>query len=123
MDQDIHFQHKTALVNNGETTTYLQLPYDCTVRKLRGIIQGTNGSEETVTMTSEATVGGTSTNIGVLTFAAGSAGGVGTWVADSTDGETALDEDAFLKFLVTTAGTDDADIHLDIELDPYSRVA
>ena len=121
MDQDIQFQHKTGIAAGAGTTTYFQLPYRCTVRNLKGIIQGTIGSDETATVTGEATVGGASTNIGVLTFSAGAAGTVGAWVADVTDGDTVLAKDSFLKFVMSTVGSDDVDCNLNIELDPYAR--
>jgi len=120
MDQDIHFQHTTALAAGADTTTYLQLPYRCTMRDVRGIIQGANAAEETVTVTYGTTVAA-ATAIGVLTFAIGSAGGVGTWVADSTTGETKMAADGYLKFVVSSVGTDAAAINLDLELDPYAR--
>lgn len=120
MDQDIHFQHETALAAGAETTTYWQIPYRCTMRNLRGIIQGANASAETVTVTYGTTVAA-ATAIGVLTFAIGSAGGVGTWVADTSTGDTVLAADGYLKFVVSTVGGDAAVINLDIELDPYAR--
>ncbi len=117
MDQDIHFQHKTALAA-ADTTTFFQVPYRCTMRALRGIIQATNASAETVTVTYGPTVAA-ATAIGVLTFAIGAAGGVGTWVADVAT--TVLEQDGFLKIVVSSVGTDAADVDLDIELDPYAR--
>jgi hypothetical protein len=121
MDQDIMFQHTTAIAAGAETTSYFQLPFRCTVRNVRGIIQGTIGSDETVTVTSEPTVGGASTAIGVLTFSAGAAGTVGAWVADATTGATQLEADTFLKFVVSSVGADDEICNLNIELDPYAR--
>lgn len=120
MDQDIHFQHQTALAAAAGTTTYFQVPYRCTMRNLKGIIQDANASAETVTVTYGATAAA-ATAIGVLTFSIGSAGGVGAWVADATTGDTVMVADGFLKFVVSTVGSDAAVIDLDIELDPYAR--
>jgi hypothetical protein len=38
MDQDIHFQHRTAFAA-GAATTYFQIPYRCTVREINAIVQ------------------------------------------------------------------------------------
>ena len=121
MDQDIHFQHETALAAGAGTTTYWQVPYRCTMRTLRGIIQAKNDSIETITVTTEDTVDGTSVAIGVFSFPIGVAGGVGAWVEDVTTGGTVIGKDEFLKFVVSTVGSDAAVINLDIELDPYAR--
>lgn len=120
MLQSIYFQRQAAFAT-GALTTYFQLPYRCTVRNIKGIVQADPGDAETVTVTSEPTVGGSAVDIGVLTFGTTiAAGAVGVWVADATTGETVLEEGTFLKF-VTTAATAAAVLDLDIELDPLAR--
>ena len=121
MDQDINFQHYVDFASGAGTTTYFQLPYRCTMRELRGIVQADPGDGETVTVTHEPTVGGSSTAIGVMTFGTTiSAGAVGAWVADSTDGDKVMEKDEFLKF-VPSSGAATATCDLNIELDPYAR--
>lgn len=119
MDQDIHFQHPIAFAA-GALTTYWQLPYKCTMRNLRGIVQADPGDDETVTVTYGATAATATTAIGVMTFGTDiAAGAVGTWVADTTTGDTVMAADGFLKFVTSAAATAVCD--LDIELDPYAR--
>lgn len=119
MDQDIHFQHRTAFAS-AAATTYFYLPYRCTVRNISGIVQEDPGDEEAITVTGEATVDGDSTNIGVLTFGTEiAAGAIGTWTPDATAGDTVLEAGTFLKFVTSTASAANCDI--DIELDPYAR--
>jgi len=118
MDQDIHFQHPTAFAT-AATTTYFQVPYRCTIRKISGIVQADPGDDETITVTGGATVAA-ATNLGILTFGETiAAGAVGSWVADATDGGTVLEEGSFLKFVTSDASA--AVVNLDIELDPYAR--
>jgi len=119
MDQDIHFQHRTAFAS-AAATTYFYLPYRCTVRAIGGIVQANPGNAETITVTNEATVGGTSTAVGVLTFGSSiDAGAIGTWTADATYGDTVFAAGSFLKFVTSAASAANCDI--DIELDPYAR--
>jgi len=119
MDQDLNFQHSMAFAS-GAQTSYFQVPYRCTLRKVSGIVQADPGEDETVTVTREPTVGGTSTDLGVLTFGHDiAAGAVGVWAADSDDGASVLEEGEFLKF-VTSAGST-ATLDMNIELDPYAR--
>ncbi len=121
MDQDIHFQHNVLFASGAGTTTYFQLPYRCTMRDLRGIVQGDPGDDETVTVTYGTTVAGATTAIGVLTFGNDiAAGAVGTWAADATDGNTVMEKDGYLKF-VPSSGAAAATCDLNIELDPYAR--
>lgn len=121
MDRDIFFQHQTAFATGADTTTYLQLPYRCTMRDLKGIVQDDPGNGETITVTYGATIATATTAIGVLTFGTDiAAGAVGAWVADSTDGETVMAEDGYLKFVAST-GAGVATCDLNIELDPYAR--
>ena len=118
MDQDIHFQHSTAFAAGAKTTFY-QVPYRCTLRKISGIVQANPGDDDTITVTGGATVDA-ATNLGVLTFGENiAAGAVGSWVADATDGGTVLEEGSFLKFVTSAASA--AVVNLDIELDPYAR--
>lgn len=119
MDQDIHFQHKTAFAA-AAVATYFQLPYRCTVRNVTGIVQAAAGDDETVTVTGGATAATAATALGVLTFATGATvGTTGTWVADATTGDTVLEKGTFLKFVTSDAAAAVCDI--DIELDPYAR--
>ena len=119
MDQDIHFQHRTAFAS-AAATTYFYLPYRCTVRNISGIVQANPGDAETITVTNEATVGGTSTAVGVLTFGSSiDAGAIGTWTADATYGDTVFAAGSFLKFVTSAASAANCDI--DIELEPYAR--
>jgi phosphoribosylaminoimidazole (AIR) synthetase len=119
MDQDLNFQHRMAFAA-GAKTSYFQVPYRCTLRKVSGIVQADPGDAETVTVTTEPTVGGTSAALGTLTFGTDiAAGAVGTWAADATTGATVIEKGEFIKF-VTSAGAD-ADLDLNIELDPYAR--
>ena len=121
MDQDINFQHSTLFASGAGTTTYFQVPYRCTMRNLRGIVQADPGDDETVTVTTEDTVGGTAVAIGVLTFGNDIVpGGVGVWVEDATYGGTVIEKDEFLKF-VPSSGDAAATCDLNIELDPYAR--
>jgi hypothetical protein len=119
MDQNIYFEHAIDFAA-GAVTEYFVVPYDCTLRDVAGVAQGAIGDDETVTVTTEPTVGGTSTTLGVLTFAGTvAAGDVGAWVADTTDGGHKLFAGEFIK-LVTSAGSA-AKVNLTIELDPYAR--
>lgn len=119
MDQDIHFQHKTAFAA-GAATTYFQVPYRCTVRNIMGIVQGDPGDAETVTVTGGATVAAATTALGTLTFGTDiAAGATGTWAANSSTGDIVLDGGEFLKFVTSAATAANCDI--DIELDPYAR--
>lgn len=119
MDQDIHFQHSMAFAS-GAQTSYFLLPYRCTVREISAIVQADPGDADTITVTGEATVGGTSTDIGVLTFGTDiAAGAIATWTADATEGETVLEAGTFLKFVTSAASA--ATVNMDIELDPYAR--
>ena len=121
MDQDIMFQHHCEFASGAGTTTYFQLPYRCTLRNLKGIVQGDPGDDETVTVTYGTTVAGATTAMGVLTFGNDiAAGAVGTWVADATYGETVMAADGYLKF-VPSSGAAAAICDLNIELDPYAR--
>lgn len=120
MDRDLFFQHSVLFASGAGTTTYFQLPYRCTMRDLKGIVQGDPGDDETVTVTYGTTVTA-ATAIGVLTFGNDiAAGGIGAWVADSTDGETVMAEGGYLKF-VPSLGAAAATCDLNIELDPYAR--
>ncbi len=119
MDQDIHFQHVTAFAA-GAVTTYFRLPYRCTVRDINAIVQADPGDAETITVTHEPTVGGTSTAIGTLTFGSTiAAGAIAVWAANATTGATVLEAGTFLKFVTSAAAAAACDI--DIELDPYAR--
>ena len=119
MDQDIHFQ-KSAAFASGALTTYMEVPYDCTLRACSGLVQADPGDDETVTVTTEPTVGGTGIALGVLTFGNDiAAGAIGTWAANATTGATKISAGAFLKFVTTAAAA--AVLDLDIELDPYAR--
>ena len=119
MDQDIHFQHKTAFAT-GAVTTYFRVPYRCTVRDVNAIVQADPGDDETITVTYEPTVGGDSTAIGTLTFGNDiSAGAIASWTANTSTGDTVIDEGGFLKMVTSAAAEADCDV--DIELDPYAR--
>jgi len=119
MDQDINFQHTMAFAA-GALTTYFQLPYRCTVREVSAIVQADPGDNETITVTYEPTVGGTSTAIGTATFGATiAAGAVSTWAANGTTGDTVLAAGGFLKFVTSAAAA--AVCNVNIELDPYAR--
>ncbi len=119
MDQDINFQHTTAFAA-GATTTYFIVPYRSTVRAISAIVQADPGDAETITVTNEATVGGTSVDIGVAAFGSTiDAGATATWVADSTTGDTVIAEGSLLKFVTSAASAANCDIN--IELDPYAR--
>jgi len=118
MISDSSFQHSAAFAA-GALTTYFIVPYRCTLRDLTGIVQADPGDDETVTVTTEPTVGGTGIDLGVLTFGNDiAAGAVGAWVADTTTGDTVVEAGAFLKFVTTAAAT--AILDINIELDPYA---
>lgn len=122
MDQDTHFQHTVEFASGAGTTTYFQLPYACTMRDLKGIVQSDPGDAVTVTVTYGST-DAAATAIGLLTFGSTIlAGAVGTWAADDTDGETIMAKDGYLKF-EPSSGEAAATCDLNIELDPYARVA
>ena len=118
MDQDIHFQHRTAFAS-GAATTYFRLPYRCTVADINAIVQGDPGDDQTITVTHEPTVGGTSTTIGTITFDSDIAAGATASLVKGDDGNTVLGEGEFLKFVTSAASA--ADVDIDIELDPYAR--
>ena len=125
MDQDIHFQHSTVFASGGEVTTYFQLPYECTLRAVTGIVQGDPGDDETITITGGGSVasgaGGATNALGVLTFGSDiAAGAVGSWTPNITTGGMTLLSGSLLK-LVASQGTAACDIDIDIELDPYAR--
>ena len=120
MDQDIHFQKRIDFDASSAMTTYMAVPYRCTMRNLTGIVQADPGDSETVTVTYGTAAASCSTAIGVLTFGSSiAAGAVGTWAADASTGDTVMASGGFLKF-VTTAGAA-AQCDLDVELDPYCR--
>ena len=119
MDQDIHFQHNIDFAA-GAITHYFIVPYRCTLRDFTGIVQADPGDDETITVTHEPTVGGTSTALGVLTFGNTiAAGAIGTWVADTTTGNTVLGEGEYIVMVTSTAAA--AQCNCDLELDPYAR--
>jgi hypothetical protein len=119
MDQDIHFQ-KPAAFAAGALTTFFQVPYRCTLREIKGIVQADPGDDETITVTGGATAATATIALGVLTFGNTiAAGAVGAWVPDATTGGTVLEEGSFLKFVTSAAAV--AAVDTDIELDPYAR--
>ena len=119
MDQDISFQFPMAFAS-AALTTYFQVPYKCTLRNLRGIVQADPGDGETITVTTEDTVGGTAVALGLMTFGTTIlAGAVGVWVADADYGDTVIGSGEFLKFVTATGSIAVCD--LNIELDPYAR--
>lgn len=119
MISDSYIQHQTAFAA-GATTTYLQVPYRCTVRDIAGIVQGDPGDAETVTITGGSTVAGATTALGTLTFGTDiAAGAIGTWAADATYGDTVLESGYYLKFVTSAAAA--AQLDLNIHLDPYAR--
>ena len=119
MITDTSFQHSAAFAT-GALTTYFIVPYRCTLRDITGIVQADPGDDETVTVTTEPTVGGTSTALGVLTFGNDiAAGAVGAWVADATTGGTVVEAGAFFKFVTSAAAA--AVLDVNIELDPHAR--
>jgi hypothetical protein len=124
MDQDIHFQHKTAFASGAITTYFGPLPYDCTLRNVTGVVQADPGENETITFTGGGSVAsgaaGATTALGVLTFGSGiAAGALGTWAANATTGGMTLLAGSLMKLVTSAAAA--ADVDLDIELDPYAR--
>ena len=123
MDQDIRLQHSTAFAS-GAVSTYLEVPYRCTLRNVVGIVQADPGDAETITIFGGGTVAagaaGATTTLGVLTFGSDIAPGAkGTWAPDSTNGSMTLLAGSMLK--ITTSAAAAAAVHLDVELDPYAR--
>ena len=119
MDQDIHYQHNTAFAS-GATTTYHPLLFKCTLRDVTAVVQADPGDAETITVYYGATAATASTTMGVLTFGSDiAAGAKATWAADATYGDTVMEAGGFLKFVTSAASA--ANVHIDIELDPYAR--
>lgn len=123
MDQDIHFQHRTAFAS-GAATTYFVVPYECTLRNVIGVVQADPGDNETITITGGGTVAsgasGATTALGILTFGSGiAAGATGTWSGNTTTGDTTLLAGSLMKLVTSAASA--ANVDLDIELDPYAR--
>lgn len=120
MISDTNFQHRTAFASGAGVTHYFIVPYRCTLRSLSGIVQGDPGDDETMTLTGEATVGGTSVDLGVLTFGNTiAAGAIGTWVADASEGDSILEAGSFIK-IVPSSGAAAVACDLDIELDIHA---
>jgi len=114
--------HVTATANGAAVTTYLEVPYRCTVLDIAGIVQADPGDAQTVTVTNEATVGGTAIALGVLTFGSViAAGAIGTYVANATTGKSVLAKGSFLKFVTSADGDAVAILDMSIELDPHAR--
>ena len=119
MISDNSMQHQTAFAA-GATTTYLSVPYRCTLRDITGIVQADPGDAETITVTGGATVAAATTALGVLTFGTDiAAGATGTWAANSSTGDTVLEAGHILKFVTSAASA--ANVDLNIELDPHAR--
>lgn len=117
MDQDIHFQ-KTIAFAAGATTEFFRVPYRCTLRDINGVVQADPGDAETITFTESVN----STALGVLTFGTDiAAGALGTWAADSTDGDHVLEAGELIQAVTSAASAASCD--LNIELDPYARKA
>ena len=112
------FPHSAAFAS-GALTTYFLVPYRCTLRDFTGIVQADPGDDETVTVTGGATVATATTALGVLTFGNDiAAGAIGTWVADTTTGDTILEEGYYVKMVTTAAAA--AVLDINIELDIYA---
>lgn len=119
MDQDIHFQNMITWAA-GAVTQYFRVPYRSTLRNFVALAQTDPGDAQTITVTTEPTVGGTSVALGVLAFGATSSdGAVGTWTANTSTGDHVLEAGEFIV-MTTTAGTA-AQVDVDIEFDPYAR--
>ena len=119
MDQDIHFQTQITWAA-GAVTHYMRVPYRSTLRDVVALAQTDPGDAQTITITTEPTVGGTAVALGVVAFGATSSdGAVGTWTTDATTGDHVLEAGEFVV-MTTTAGTA-AQVDVDIEFDPYAR--
>ena len=119
MDQDIHFQKVITWAAAAATTDYMIVPYRCTLRNMTAICQTSIDAGETITVTYGATTTA-ATAIGVMTMATG-AGGIGTWVADTTTGETVMAANGYLKFVTSNSAGSISVCDIDIEFDPYAR--
>jgi len=123
MDQDIRFQ--AALSGDGSGgTVYFAVPYRCTVRDVRGTLQGDTGSTSEISVTVVET--GSSASIGTVAFSGSSAslaaGAVGSFSRDSSSGSNVLAASTVLKFDVAAAQVSGSFAAvLDIELDPWAR--
>lgn len=123
MIKDTYIQHGMAF-DSGALSTYLKMPYACTLKNVTGIVQADPGDNETVTFTGGGSVAsgasGATTTLGVLTFGSGVAAGAdGTWVGDATNGNMTLLSGSWLK--TTTSAAAAAVCDLNIELDPHGR--
>lgn len=124
MDQDIHFQHKTAFVSGSTPETFMKVPYECTIRDVTAVLQGDPGDGDTLTIEGGGSVAsgaaGATTTLGVVAFGSGvAAGTVGTWTEDATNGGMTLLAGSMLSFTLSDGTA--ADVDIDIELDPYAR--
>ncbi|MBI9090146.1 MAG: hypothetical protein JEZ12_13100 [Desulfobacterium sp.] len=114
MDQDLNYQKQISFAS-GAVTEFFQVPYRCTVREVRGIVQADPGDSQTITFTKK----GTGEPLGVLTFGDTIApGAVSTYVSEAT-GRFVLEQGDIIQ-MVTSAGTAAA-CDLNLELDPYGR--
>lgn len=109
------FQHICAFAV-GALTTYMVVPYRCTLRDALGVVDADPGDAETIEIYSGTTL------LGTLTWGSDiAAGALATFALDTTNGNTVLAAGTALKF-VTSAGAA-ANVALNIQLDPNALTA
>ena len=117
MDEDIRNVINIAGIV-GVAITAFPCPYACTFRDLKGVVNISPGTGETVTVTN-ATQG---TTVGVMTWAGVAAiNSLGAWVADVTEGNTVNAKNDVLVFTSSDCANA-ACFTLIAELDPKCRV-
>jgi hypothetical protein len=111
MFQDIHFQTTGVFSSGAATTSYMVVPYNCVLRDAKAIVDGDPGDGETISLLND------SKTIGKVTFGSGiTAGAMGTYAPDETNGELTLMANSSLSIVTSDAAA--ANFHLDVELDP-----
>ena len=109
---DTSFQHNIDFAADA-VTHYFRVPYRCTLRDITGIVQANPGDTETITLTHEPTVGGTSTALGTLTFGTSIvAGALGTWAAHATTGDKVMTEGEFIKMVTSAAAAAQCNLNI-----------
>ena len=99
----------------GGVIAHIPAPYRCTIQKIQASPDADPGDAETLTVKSG------SNTVGVLTFGTDiAAGATGTYVKNSTYGETVFEKDDIIKVEASTL-TAAASFKGYIEIDPHAR--
>ena len=116
MYQSPFFQINLLSANGSTAEAYLIAPFDCIVQNVIATLQGDPGDSDVITVTEL----GDSTTLGTITF--GTTLAVGddqvSYVKDTTNGDHKVLAGETIRFQLSAA-TAAANIHLNVELDPF----